>query len=734
MEGIDPKDFEFVLSKIEDGFIFEKFTCSFLSGVLGYNFIPQGGVKDRGIDGLEHLYSREGYERHVYQFSIEKNLPHKLMRTLVKLTENNIDFDQLVFATNQLFPEKDKFIDEAFDKYKKPVHIWDASWFCSNINKSEATVNAYRVFVDSYLCEFNKPGKSYIVGDMVSDPRLFVFLRQQREANRQDLGLDKILADSLIIFSLENTDPDEGIVKTQAEILDSIKNYIKFDPVLLHKLIIKRLGVLSSNPRRIQCHKKLKGYCLPYETRLQIQKKNIEDIALHDKFKLSMESRLKTYLHGADLKVRDCVVLVEELINRIFYEQGMEFADFVLKGENQDAIEKKLPDLIATTVDNSSVINKNQEGVKTALLMMLRDVIYNGSVLEKDFLKRLSNTYMMLFLVQCDPKLTMYFSSMASNLNIYVCTSIIIPALSEFYLDSINRRHWNLLKGAHEAGVRLVINETILQELIGHFKRIIRIFDEEYKGSEDLYTNEKEILFIEEILIRAYFYARMRGKTSSFRDFLENFFNPDNIGSQSIEHDIIIFLKEEFGIEYFTDKSRDIHINPEEERQLFEKLKILKHSDHKAMVDVRIILAIYAFREKRNEKADRGIFGYKTWWLSKDVLTHKTLCGLLNKNIVSCYIRPDFLYNYISLAPRKPEVDEAFKNMFPTMVGVNISFHLPTEITDFVHKQIKEHRAKNPTRMKAILGDLAERLTMDPSYRTREKVGHYLDDKLRELN
>ena len=324
-------------------------------------------------------------------------------------------------------------------------------------------------------------------------------------------------------------------------------------------------------------HKKLKVYCLPYETRLQIQKKNIVDIALHDKFKLSMESRLKTYLHGADLKVRDCVVLVEELINRIFYEQGMEFADFVLKGENQDAIEKKLHDLIATTVDNSSVINKNQEGVKTALLMMLRDVIYNGSVLEKDFLKRLSNTYMMLFLVQCDPKLTMYFSSMASNLNIYVCTSIIIPALSEFYLDSINRRHWNLLKGAHEAGVRLVINETILQELIGHFKRIIRIFYEEYNGSEDFYTNEKEILFIEEILIRAYFYARMRGKTSSFRDFLENFFNPDNIGSQSIEHDIIIFLKEEFGIEYFTDKSRDIHINPEEERQLFEKLKILKH-------------------------------------------------------------------------------------------------------------------------------------------------------------
>ena len=86
------------------------------------------------------------------------------------------------------------------------------------------------------------------------------------------------------------------------------------------------------------------------------------------------------------------------------------------------------------------------------------------------------------------------------------------------------------------------------------------------------------------------------------------------------------------------------------------------------------------------------------------------------------------------MAPRKAEVDEAFKNMFPTMVGINISFHLPTEVTNFVHEQINEHKTKNPTRMKAILSDLAERLIMDPSYRTREKVKHYLDDKLRGLS
>ncbi len=117
MEGVNPKEVEVVLSKIEDGFIFEKFASSFLSSILGYNFIPHGGIKDRGIDGLQHTYSRENYDKLIYQFSIEKEPQHKLMSTLAKLKENDIDYGQLTFVTNQFFKDKAKITDEAFDKF-----------------------------------------------------------------------------------------------------------------------------------------------------------------------------------------------------------------------------------------------------------------------------------------------------------------------------------------------------------------------------------------------------------------------------------------------------------------------------------------------------------------------------------------------------------------------------------------------------------------------------------------
>jgi hypothetical protein len=62
----------------------------------------------------------------------------------------------------------------------------------------------------------------------------------------------------------------------------------------------------------------------------------------------------------------------------------------------------------------------------------------------------------MMFLLQWEPKLSTYFETLASRLKVFVDNSIIIPALSEYYLDHGNRRHWNLLIGAKKAGIAML--------------------------------------------------------------------------------------------------------------------------------------------------------------------------------------------------------------------------------------------------------------------------------------
>ena len=626
-------------------------------------------------------------------------------------------------------------IDDFTQQYKKPITIYDGNWLASHVNDSEATIRAFHVFIDSYLHKFNRPGESYVLANLEGDPRLYVFLRQQWEEHRADLELDKVLVDTLILFALEDTDPEKGILLTRGEILDRIKQCVKFDPRMLHSLIDDRLKALSKKPRRINHHMMEDAFCLQFEERVAIQNRNLNDAALYETFRSDTATRVAKYFLGESISESVCLGLIEESLHTLFHEQGLEFADFVLHRSGQDAFDKSLPDIVSKIVDKSAKPISNKQAVKTDMLVAIRDMVYNGTQSQKTFLNRLSHTYMMLFLLQCDPKLATYFGSLASKLRLYVCTSIIIPALTEQFLEQQNRRYTNLLLGARQTGVQLLINEAILRELGAHFKMIRNVYRDYYEGNEDLYTNEVEILYIDEIMIRAYFYTRMRGQVKTFDDFIGYFVSPSMI---NLDNDLVEWLKSEFGIEYATNASIGVTLKEAEIHQVKDELVKQKYStrgvEAKARVDAETILTIYALRERDNELGTGDIWGYRTWWLSSDVTTQRAAKVVFgDKYGNGCYMRPDFLYNYIALAPSKGEIDAAFRDLFPTLLGVNLSFHLPGDVTKLIRVFVKEHKQKNPARIKAVLRELADNLKQDPTPRTRERVRLFLDDRLHDL-
>lgn len=732
MNGIDPAACKFALSKIDDGFVFEQFAQRFLSAVLGHSFLPVGGIKDRGIDGLEHIFARSDSERVIYQCSIEKGPQGKAEGTLIKLKDNQIKYDRFTYVTNQEVSDKDKIIDALIDKYSIPVQIYDLSWFSANVNHSDATINAYQTVIDSYLHEFHKPGGSFVIGDLVDDPRLYVFLRQQWEEKRGQITLDALLADTLILYALEGTDPDKNILKTKPQITQTISQHLKFEPKLLSGQINDRLDALSRKPnKKINYHKQDDAYCLPYETRLELTQKNIKDVALHQKFRDDISIKLKHYLKLEDVKIQDCVELVDGTLNKLFYKQGLEFSDLMRTGHSKEAFEKSLPDTISGVVDESKVILKNKQAVKSSLLFTIRDIVYNGTLEQKQFLKCLSNTYMLLFMLQCDPKVSMFFSSMASKLNVFVDTSILIPALSEYHLELENRRYWNLLVGAKNAGVKLKINENIINELVAHFRKIDTTFQAEYKGNESLFDNEVAISYVGEILLRAYFYSKLRGKTKRFDDFIDNFCTP---GFKNAKQELIDWLGHEFGIEFITPMNLDITVNKDELEKLQGALVKSKHDKHKALNDANLILTIFALRDKYKEASADNWAGYKTWWLSSDTVTQKVVNNVFGEKYqVSCYMRPDFLYNYISLAPNPAVVSEVYKEVFPNLLGINISHNVPSEVMETVGEYIREHKSKNTPRLKSILREYSDKLKTDSSYASRAKIKHFFDQELKKV-
>ena len=728
---INKESFKYALSNFGKGEIFEEFSHSFLSFVLGDKFIPVGGTKDKGIDGSMRLYYRNTHPTFIYQISTELDYKEKIEDSIAKLKQNNIKTDQLVYVTSRKINVKSNVEDDFLEKHKIPLRIMDVEWFASNVTNDEKLALLYETFIESNIHEFQKPDKQYVVGNFIKDPRLYVFLRQQFDSSTSSLEIEKKLADTLILYGLEGTASETKTFRSADEIKNKVAQFVRFNPKAIYQTIDDRLKVLSQRPKQINFHPKENAYCLPYQTRLILKERDIEELEIFNSFQIQTTEQLKKYLSEKEISATKLLDLIEGAIHSIYHKQGIEFSSFVIEGKSKDIIESSLPDIIGEVVDNSHIILKNKNEVKKALLMTIRGITYNGTKEQREYLRRLSQTYNMMFMLKWDPQLAASFQKIASQLKIFVDTSILIPALSEVFLEHNKRRYWNLLEGAYQAGVKLTINKTILDELVSHFGMIRHKYKTQYKSIEEIYLDdETSTLYVDEIMIRAYLYSKSRKKVKDFNSFVGEFANPN---LSNAHRDLLNFLQDEFKIQYEDTTKIEKKINDEEIRKLTEELTEPKQSKEKALTDARIMLMIYKIRELNNENQSNSAFGYKTWWLSQDIQTFRAIQTVFNeKYTVNCYMRSDFLYNYIALSPKRAEIDSMFKEIFPSMMGINLSYHMPKEICAHINKSLNEHADSKPTRIKRAIRNYTEKLMSSPTKNTK-KLTLYFDEVIKDL-
>jgi len=724
-KSFSASDVKDILNLIEDGFLFERFGHEFLAARLGYNFIASGGIKDRGIDGLEYVSQSDKNEKDVFQISIDKNPSNKIKSSIQKLEINKITCDRLTYFTNVYIKNKDELIDELLEQKGFTLRIFDSSWIADNANNSVATKSVIANFIKNHLRKYQKPGEGLVINDYLKNPNLYVYLMHQIENTENIQNLNHNLIDTLILYSLRDTDPDKNIFQSSDEILASVRELLNFEIEKIQSKINKRLKNLSKKPnKKVNHHTIINKYCLPYETRLETVSNNARDKSLYDIFHKEAENVISKNLQAESVNVRDISKLLHKTLEKIFFRQGLEFSDFLLNKGCRDTFEGNLHDTVEEILNESSIINKNKAKVKDALIVSIRQLIYHGSKEAKQYLLSLSKTYLMLFLLKCEPKIVDFFQSMAGNLTIFVCTSILVPTFSEIYLEPQNQRYWSLLKSAKSRGVKLVVNDTIISELDFHIKRSKHLFDTEYSNYIDFYSDGAEDL-VDQILIRAFIYALKEGKITSYDKFIDNFIT---INSNNTKQELIDFLYEEFGIEYMLTDDIKIDVEKDKLDSLINELERFKKSRDKARSDAKLILTIYNIR-KISEEESSSIDGYKTWWLSSDTMTHKSVCKIFkDKYPVSCYMRPDFLYNYISFTPHKEAVEEVYKKIFPNLLGMHISNHIPSEISVSIRKMIQEHSEKMDGRVKAKIRNLVDKLKSNHKYDYKEELKSFFED------
>lgn len=175
-------------------------------------------------DGRFGSYSATGVRQ-------KNNLPNfnrvrprsKILKTIASLKKNNIEFSRLFYVTNREIRNQDILSEEVYTKENVILLCRDIAWLRGNVGQTDATLRVYANFIrnTAHVLPINE--HNLILKDFITDPRVFVYLRQQIGNSDDERNLRELLVDSLILYGLEGTDPDAGILRSKYEIISEVK-------------------------------------------------------------------------------------------------------------------------------------------------------------------------------------------------------------------------------------------------------------------------------------------------------------------------------------------------------------------------------------------------------------------------------------------------------------------------------------------------------------------------------
>ena len=517
MANIDHKLADIALDRVP-GADFEAFVNAFYPALAGIDFIPTGGLHDGGADGYQDTGLFEGTKPNTfYQASIQQDHRSKVRHTVKRLRKFGRDPKSLVYITSRPISAPDKEEELLSAELDVFVKIRPRNWILGNLNHSNQTQAAFENHLSPQLSFLHNAGAATIIPDSsnIKSRAICVFLGQEVERRRSKSPLIESVTDSLILWALDDTDPDAGKFITRGELQAKIEEMLPTAKHFIRGVLDHRLAALSSkgNPsgREIRHYRKEDKYCLPYETRKLIEAENIEDeylkVQLCEDFEISAQN-IFDGLGITDVPAGVIPNIMLAAIQMAFENSGLELASF-LEGNDEADVYPAISDYLDTAIQNCGLNGEAALHAKDVCMQLMRNAFYQSNSNQREYFGKLSRTYALLFSLRADPRIVEYFQSMSSRFVLFVGTDILVRALSEHYLHPDDQMTCNMLKILQDARSELILCAPVLEEVHRHLETTDWEFIN-YFADQEPYVDLNHARHSGKILIRSYFYARLR--------------------------------------------------------------------------------------------------------------------------------------------------------------------------------------------------------------------------------
>lgn len=728
---IDPREVEVALERV-DGAFFEKFAQQFYGAIQGTQFVPLGGTGDGGAEGFEFEgLSSEDRPGRFLQASIQGDARGKIRKTVKRLIEFGREPKQIVYITSRVISNVDREEEALSEELNVSVKIRDAKYIGVHVNSSPQTIQAYDSYLSKVLEINSHVGTARLVGASEHLPAksLCVFLGQEIERRRGNTQILESVTDSLILWALEETDPDKDKFLTRSEVLNKVLEALPSSADFIRGVLDYRLERLSAkndtNNRSIRWYRREDKFCLPYETREIIREENSQDELLRHDVSEAFRIRITPLLTSDDpTTISESVIQAcHRTLEKTFENQGLELAAFV-NGNGEEVATLAISDHLHAALTELMLPGRQASRVAELSLRVLRATFYDSAECERLYLGKMSRTYIMMFILRNDVKIVEYFRNMGGQFDLYIGTDIIIRALSEYYLRPEDRMTINTLEILKGAGSTLILTEKCLEEVWTHLKATDAEFVNHYAQMEphiDLNLAQS----IDRILIRTYFYAKLDPlpgikKPAGWKSYIGNFTEYKNLHYASGADDLRKYLMERFKMQYESAEDMQQGIDAGEFASLTQALVATRRGRNSQEKELRLaendalqVLRIYQKRVMSGELSQANPYGYRTWWLTQDGVVRKVTSALVVKNRARFMMRPEFLLHFIALAPSEEKVRNSFNTIFPTLLGIRLSSRLDPHVFKTTMDHIRDAFSVDEARARVRLESLSNQIKSD---------------------
>jgi hypothetical protein len=724
---------------------FERFGQALLASRLGVQFVPGGGMHDGGVDGfLEATFTQSGSATAFFQISKERDVRGKLRRTVRRLRETGRDPRQVTLLTSHSVANVDQEDTALSSELNVTIRIRDQRWIAANVNADSACQQAFYNELAPDLQFLSKFGATKLAATGLGQGTArtaYVFLTQEVERRRGNTELLEAVTDSLLLWALEGTDPEKGIFLTRGEVQERVLSIFPSAKQFFSGVMNSRLEALTSKQggtgREIRWHRRGDKFCLPFETRKLVEVENIEDEALRLTVLAHFETRADEFKRKTACLTSSSVIaeLANRTVEYAFEEQGLDTAAFLT-----ESAPTKPPLTIAEqaerAVSDRNLDPKEVPIVGEAVVDVLRGAFYASTPDEREYFDKLSRTYTLLLSLKTEPRIVEYFRSMSSRLSLYVGSDLLVLALSEHFLPPEDQMVTTMLKVVRASGATLILCEPALEEVWGQFRASDGEYRAVFQGVERHVTRHLA-RHASRILVRTYLYALTdaqprQGVPKSWPEFVEQFISYDNLQRQRGAVDLRRYLCNQFGMTYEVREDMLVGVNQEKLLGLGARLEGIKEGGNiqaRALNDATIALAVYAKRRRSGELGSGNPYGYGTWWLTKEFRIRAETAELVRAEGARFLMIPEFLLNFIALAPTSAEVRRAFAGVFPTRLGIRLSSRMREEVFRDAMQKAREAGQISEPRLHAKLAELSDELKGDRfkryerSFDTRQRRG-----------